>query len=194
MNKLEARALIENTGNYEEEKIEEVMDVLEVLEKHMGYEDNRSDKRFIVKFHDISWYTPDEFTDTEQFDGLFDAFCNDQYEYFMEGIKEQEITRANVGDMLDSRYCGHYQTFKVEMPYIREDNIVQLAQDFYDEYNYEGGQFVEDYITVKNALQDLEDNYVEYWIQFLKDMEVDEKIVKETETKYNEDLKRKGEK
>ena len=94
--------------------------------------------------------------------------------------------------MLDSRYCGHYQTFKVEMPYIEEYNIVQLAQDFYDEYNYEGGQFVEDYITVKNALQDLEDNYMEYWIQFLKDMEVDEKIVKETETKYNNDLKKKG--
>lgn len=192
MNKLEARALIENTGNYDEEEIEEVVDVLEVLEKHMGYEDNRRDKRFIVKFHDIFWYTPEEFTNTEYFNDLFDMFCNDQYEYFMEGISDQGITKTNVCDMLDSRYCGHYQTFKVEMPYIEKDNIVQLAQDFYDEYNYEGGQFVEDYITVKNALQELEDNYVAYWIQFLKDMEVDEKIVKEIETKYNEDLKKKG--
>lgn len=192
MNKLEARALIENTGNYEEEEIEEVVDVLEVLEKHMGYEDNRSDKRFIVKFHDIFWYTPEEFTNTNEFNDLFDMFCNDQYEYFMEGMNVRGITKTNVYDMLDSRYCGHYQTFKVDMPYIEEDNIVQLAQDFYDEYNYEGGQFVEDYIIAKNALQELEDNYVSYWIQFLKDMEVDEKIVKETETKYNEDLKKKG--
>jgi len=192
MNKLEARALIENTGNYDEEEIEEVMDVLEVLEKHMGYEDNRSDKRFIVKFHDIFWYTPEEFTNTERFNDLFDMFCNDQYDLFMEEIYGQGSVKRKVEDMLDSRYCGHYQTFQVEMPYIEEDNIVQLAQDFYDEYNYEGGQFVEDYITVKNALQDLEDNYVEYWIQFLKDMEVDEKIVKETETKYNEGLKKKG--
>lgn len=191
MNKLEARALIENTGNYDEEEIEEVIDVLNVLEKHMGYEDNRRDKRFIVKFHDIFWYTPEEFTNTEQFNDLFDMFCNDQYEYFMEGIKEQEITKTNVGDMLDSRYCGNYQTFKIDMPYIEEYNIVELAQQFYDEYNYEGGQFVEDYITVKNALQDLEDNYMEYWIQFLKDMEVDKKIVEETETKYNKERKKK---
>lgn len=192
MNKLEARALIENTGNYDEEEIEEVVDVLEVLEKHMGYEDNRSDKRFIVKFHDIFWYTPEEFTNTEEFNDLFDMFCNEQYDYFMEGMSDQGITKTSVGNMLDRLYCGHYQTFKIEMPYIREDNIVELAQDFYDEYNYEGGQFVEDYITVKNALQDLEDNYVAYWIQFLKDMEVNEKIVKEIETKYNEDLKKKG--
>lgn len=192
MNKLETRALIENTGNYEEEEIEEVMDVLEVLEKHMGYEDNRSDKRFVVKFHDIFYYTPEEFTNTEQFNDLFDMFCNDQYDYFMEEMDDKGITKIDVEDMLDRRYCGHYQTFKIEMPYIEEDNIVQLAQDFYEEYNYEGGQYVEDYITVKNALQELEDNYVSYWIQFLKDMEVDEKIVKETETKYNEDLKKKG--
>lgn len=191
MNKLEARALIENTGNYEEEEIEEVVDVLEVLEKHMGYVDNRSDNRFIVKFHDIFWYTPEKFTNTEQFNDLFDMFCNDQYEYFMEEMNERGITKTNVYDMLDRRYCGHYQTFKVDMTYIGKDNIVQLAQDFYDEYNYEGGQYVEDYITVKNALQDLEDNYVSYWIQFLKDIEVDEEIVKETETKYNKDLKKK---
>lgn len=191
MNKLEARALIENTGNYEEEEIEEVIDVLEVLEKHIGYEDNRSDKRFIVKFHDIFWYTPEEFTNTEYFNDLFDMFCNEQYDYFMEEIGGQGITKTNIGDILNKRYCGHYQTFKVDMPYIEEYNIVQLAQDFYDEYNYEGGQFVEDYITVKNALQDLEDNYVAYWIQFLKDMEVDEKIVKEIETKYNKERKKK---
>ena len=192
MNKLEARALIENTGNYDEEEIEEVIDVLEVLEKHMGYEDNRSDKRFIVKFHDIFWYTPEEFTNTEEFNDLFDMFCSDQYEYFIEGMNVRGITKTNVCDMLDRRYCGHYQTFRVEMPYIGKDNIVQLAQDFYEEYNYEGGQFVEDYIIAKNALQELEDNYVSYWIQFMKNMEVDEKIVKETETKYNEDLKKKG--
>lgn len=194
MNKLEARALIENTGNYEEEEIEEVMDVLEVLEKHMGYEDNRRDKRFIVKFYDIYWYMPDEFKNTEEFNALFDTFCHDKYHDLMNEMYDKKgITEINVCDMLDSRFCGHYQTFKVEMPYIKEDNIVQLAQDFYDEYNYEGGQFVEDYITVKNALQDLEDNYVKYWIQFLKDMEVDEKIVKETEEKYNKD-QMKGEK
>lgn len=192
MHRLEARALIEDTGNYDEEEIEEVIDVLEVLEKHMGYEDNRSDRRFIVKFHDIGWYTPEKFAYTNEFNDLFDMFCNEQYEYFMEGMSDQGITRAGVGNMLDRTYCGHYQTFKIDMPYIGEDNIVQLAQDFYDEYNYDGGQYVEDYITVKNALQDLEDNYMEYWIQFLKDMEVDEKIVKETETKYNEDLKKKG--
>ena len=34
MNKLEARMLIENTGNYEDSEIEEIMDVYEELTKN----------------------------------------------------------------------------------------------------------------------------------------------------------------
>ena len=54
MNKLEARAIIENTGNYDEEEIEEVMDVYDALAKNMGWKDTRSDKRYVVKFHIFS--------------------------------------------------------------------------------------------------------------------------------------------
>ena len=59
MNKLEAQMIVENTGNYSEEDVEEVMDTYEELMKNVGFEDNRRDKRYIVKFHDIFYYMPD---------------------------------------------------------------------------------------------------------------------------------------
>ena len=79
MNKLEAQAIIENTGNYDEDEIEEVLGVYETVLKHIGFEDKRRDNRFIVKFHDIFYYTPDECEEIEM-DRLFEEFCEMQYE------------------------------------------------------------------------------------------------------------------
>lgn len=190
MNKLEARALIENTGNYEEEEIEEVIDVLEELEKHLGWEDERRDKRFIVKFHDIYYYIPDEWWSehVEEFNYWFDDFCNIQYDYVKGDLFDNGI---DIDKLLTSRTVGHYEAFNVDMPYIGKDNIVQLAQEFYDEYNYEGGECVKQQIYVAELLKELEDNYMEYWLEFLEDTTIPRSILKEMREKYNNDKKEK---
>ena len=48
----------ENTGNYDDTDVDYIMDTYKELVKHMGFEDNRGDSRYIVKFHDIPYYTP----------------------------------------------------------------------------------------------------------------------------------------
>ena len=53
MNKLEARIIIENTGNYDEDEIDEILGVYKTVLKHIGFKDRRKDNRFVVKFHDI---------------------------------------------------------------------------------------------------------------------------------------------
>ena len=192
MNKLEARAIIENTGNYDEEEIEEVMDVYDALAKHMGWEDTRRDKRYIVKFHDIFWYMPSEWEEEhqEEMDNLFEAFCEDQ----IDNIKEDfYVCGIDVDRLLTRQTVGHYQAFIVDIPYINEDNIAELAMQFYDEYNYEGGQCAEEQIYVMRTLKSLENNYMDYWLMFLECQEdFPAKVLKEMREKYNKD--KKGEK
>lgn len=194
MNKLEARALIENTGNYDEEDVEEIMDVFNVLQQYIGYEDKRRDKRFIVKFHDIGWYTPEKMTGTNWYETLFDMFCSEMYDNLIQTLADEHIPITTLNKILSNLWCGHYQNFRIDMPNITDENIVELAQEFYDEYNYEGDEYVKDYITVKNELQNLEDNYMNYWIEFLEEQNVDEEIVEEIKKRYKEDQKKKGKK
>ena len=190
MNKLEAQVIIEDTGNYVEEEIEDVLEVYDEVIKHIGFEDNRRDSRFVVKFHDIFYYTPEEITNTEEFNGIFDLFCNDQYEYICEQAEEEHIS---VDDMLAQMYCGHYQTFLVYIPEITSENAVDIAMKVYDEFQYgEGKYYVRNYVKMVKTLQDLEDNYMEYWIDFIKVNEYyPEETIKEMEDKYYKDMERR---
>ena len=194
MKELEARALIEGTGNYDDYDMEEVMSVFRTLQKHIGYEDTRRDKRFIVKFHDIGWYTPTKMAETNWYETLFDMFCSEMYDNVIEDLSNDKIPITTLNRMLSNLWCGHYQRFIIDMPNITDENIVELTQQFYDEYNYEGDEFVEDYIKVKQELKNLEDNYMKYWIEFLEEQNVDEEIVEEIKKKYKEDQKKKGKK
>lgn len=187
MNKLEAQALIENSGNYVEEEIEDVLDVYEELIKNVGFEDNRRDNRYIVKFHDIFYYMPDEVE--EKIDGLFEDFCYEQSEIIEDELKENNI---DIDYMLTNYDVGHYRAFKVEIPEITKENTADLAMEIYDEFNYKGKDYVKDYIYTVNILQDLEDNYMDYWIEFLEGNEfIDEKYIKEIKENYKKDQERK---
>lgn len=187
MNKLEAQAIIESTGNYIDEEIEDVLDVYEELIKNVGFEDNRKDNRYIVKFHDIFYYMPDG-TEAAELDRLFENFCYDQAEMIEDELKENNIA---IDYMLTRYDVGHYRAFKVEIPEITKDNAADLAMKIYDEFNYEGKDYVKDYIYTINLLQDLEDNYMDYWIEFLELNEIQENIVKEIKENYKKDQERK---
>lgn len=188
MNKLEAQAIIENTGNYDEEEIDEILNVYETVMKHIGFEDNRRDSRFIVKFHDIFYYTPKDMEDTDEFNNLFDAFCSDMYENIISQADEKHI---EIDEMLHPMCVGHYQAFIVDIEEITNENAIDVAMRVYDEFNYEGKEYVENYIYLVNLLQDLEDNYMEYWIEFLEGTDIPEKYIKETKEKYKEDMERR---
>ena len=188
MNKLEAQAIIENTGNYDEDEIEEVLGVYETVLKHIGFEDKRRDNRFIVKFHDIFYYTPDECEEIEM-DRLFEEFCEMQYEYVGESLNDKHIP---IDEMLHPMYVGHYQGFVVDIPEITNENAIDLAMEIYDEFSWNGKEYVENYIEVVKILQDLEDNYMEYWINFLEDDEfMSQKTIDEIKNKYQKDMERR---
>lgn len=189
MNKLEAQAIIENTGNYDEEEIEEVLNVYETVQKHIGFEDKRRDNRFIVKFHDIFYYTPEEIENTDEFNGLFDAFCEDMYDNIIDQADEKHI---DVDEMLHPMYVGHYQAFIVDIPEITNDNAIDVAMRVYDEFSWNGKEYVENYIYLVGLLQDLEDNYMEYWFDFLDGNEYyTQQTINEMKDEYHKDMERR---
>lgn len=188
MNKLEAQVLIENSGNYDEEETEYILKIYDELIKNIGFEDNRKDSRYIVKFHDIFYYMPDE-VEAAEVDGLFEDFCYEQAETIEDELNEKHI---DIDYMLTRQYVGHYRAFIVDIPEITKDNAVDLAMKVYDEFNYEGEEYVKNYIYTVNILQDLEDNYMDYWIEFLEGNEfIDEKYIKEIKENYKKDQERK---
>ena len=191
MNKLEAQVIVEATGNYDEIDVDYIMEAYEELMKNLGFEDKRRDNRYVVKFHDIYYYTPDEYMDKhgDTYDVLFEDFCNMQYDYIMEDATENNIDM----DIMLSHMCvGHYETFRVDIKNITDENAIQLAMDIYDEVGYRAAEYVKGYIYLVNVLQDLEDNYMEYWIQHIEDNELmPKKYIKQMKTKYNKDKERR---
>lgn len=190
MNKLEAQIVVENTGNYDEEDIEYILETYEELEKHIGFEDNRRDNRYIVKFHDICYYTPKELEeDSDKFWNLFDIFCEDQVEWLEEENKTEGIDEEL---MLTHYNCGHYPAFRVDIPEITKENTIEKAMEIYDEVGYRGPEYVKSYIFMVNNLQAMEDNYMYEWIEFLRAGEyMPEKDIKEMEDKYKSDQERR---
>lgn len=186
MNKLETQAIIENTGNYDEEDVEYIMGIYNKLATHIGFEDKRRDKRYVVKFHDVFDYTPNKWNDDEDdLWSVFDMFCREQIEYVEESIGEHGI---DLGSVLTRYTVGSYQAFIVDIPEITEENLADLAMNIYDELGYRGVRYVDDYIYITNLLQDLEDNYVEYWIEMLECSEIaSEKEIKEMRERYEKE-------
>ena len=189
MNKLEAQIVVENTGNYDEEETEDILEIYETVMKHVGFKDNRRDSRFIVKFHDIFYYAPRDIEDTDTFNSLFDAFCNDMYDNITEQAHEKNI---DIDEMLHPMYVGSYQAFVVDIDEITNDNAIDVAMRVYDEFNYDGKEYVENYIYLVDLLQDLEDNYMEYWFDFLDGNEYyTQKTIDEMKEKYHKDMERR---
>lgn len=189
MNKLEAQIYVENTGNYDEEETEDILEVYETVMKHVGFKDNRRDSRFIVKFHDIFYYAPEEMGNTDEFNSLFDAFCNDMYDNITEQAHEKNI---DIDYMLHPMCVGSYQAFVVNIEEITNDNAIDIAMKVYDEFNYDGREYVEDYVYLVDLLQDLEDNYMEYWFDFLDGNEYyPQKMIDKMKEEYHKDMERR---
>ena len=78
-------------------EIEEFLeDYLPEVKKHIGFKDERDDPRFVVKFHDICFYTNTQDTSDEkadmtesEFDSLFGTFCTDMYENTKQFMAEE---------------------------------------------------------------------------------------------------------
>ena len=188
MNKLETRILIENIGDYTDEEIDYMMDIYDDVAKNVGFKDERRDKRYIVKFHDIFYYQPKEYENDEYYDSLFEDFCEQEYFLVKENLAEEHI---DINEMLTNRPVGHYEAFRVDIPEITEENVVQIVVDIFNEMDYDGANYASNYVKTVNLLQDLEDNYVEYWIQYLEDVEFPEKYIKEIKENYKKDQERR---
>lgn len=163
---LEARALLEASSFYDEEDIDEILTVYASALKHIGWEDTRSDRRFVVKFHDIYYHTPDTFVNTPEFNSLFEDFC-DQTREDVQCIPELDTTLLD--ELLTERYVGNYQAFVLDIPRITADNALDIAKKVYDEYmcNCPADHF-KAHIAVVDALKHLEDTYLTQWIDFLE--------------------------
>lgn len=189
MNRLEAQALIEADGYYEENEEDYILETYDELIKNIGFEDNRRDKRYIVKFHDIGYYMPYDGDNETDFWNLFDLFCQDGIEWMDEENKEKGVDEEI---MLTKWNCGHYPAFRVDIENITEENAAELAMKIYDEIGYRGKEYVENYIFMVNNLQAMEDNYMYLWFDFLRGGEyMPEKDIKEMEEKYKLDQERR---
>lgn len=188
MNNLEAKAIIEATGNHDEEDTEYIMDIYKNVVKHIGFEDKRRDKRYIVKFHDIFYYMPDGVEEAAA-DNLFERFCEDQADCISDALEEKHI---DIDEMLHPMCVGHYQAFTVDIPEITKENAVEVAMLIYDEYGWRGDVYVDNYVYTVNVLQDLEDNYMDYWIEFLEANEYMPKpMIDEIRERYKKDMERR---
>lgn len=156
MTNLEAAALLSHQG-YTDTSIEEILTIYNALTAHIPFEDTRRDRRFVVKFHDVS---PQDLTQDE-FDHLFQYFCDCMYDDVTDGFTADQIRL-----MFAPYQTGqHYDSFDVYIPAITQDNAFDLATTIYDEGL--DSDYVENYITLTTRMMDLEAHYLEYWDEFV---------------------------
>lgn len=170
-------------------EIEEFLeDYLPEVKKHIGFKDERDDPRFVVKFHDICFYTNTQDTSDEkadmtesEFDSLFGTFCTDMYEntkQFMveEGISDSELFRI--------RDVGHYKAFEKIIPELTKENYLDIALEIYNEGL--SPDYINEYTKLSYYLQEMEDNYMTYWLEFLKIADIPEETIKNIERRRKE--------
>ena len=170
-------------------EIEEFLeDYLPEVKKHIGFKDERDDPRFVVKFHDICFYTNTQDTSDEkadmtesEFDSLFGTFCTDMYEntkQFMveEGISDSELFRI--------RDVGHYKAFEKIIPELTKENYLDIALEIYNEGL--SPDYINEYTKLSYYLQEMEDNYMTYWLDFLRCMDIPEETIKNIERRQKE--------
>lgn len=189
-NLLEVKAYFES-ANYDEDDIPEMINVYTHLIEHVGFEDERKDKRFVVKFPDILYYKPElTHEEDEIYDSLFDTFCQDTYRTVHDTLKDNNFDYKDMAcDVFKPFYVGHYRAFSVPIDNITEDTAPRLAIDIFDEF-YDGDRanaYIDAYIDSVNAMQALEDNYMDYWLEFLNDNEFPEHLIKQIRDKYEQD-------
>ena len=163
-------------------------DYLPRVKAHIGFKDERRDQRFVVKFHDVCYYTNTQDTkdekadmDEERFNALFDMFCEEQYEGTEQLMKDERMCEQE----LFSRYdVGHYRAFEIIIPELTEENYLDKALEIY--VKGLSPSYIDDYTKLSDHLQDMEDNYMEYWLEFLRSTDTPETTIKNIERRWKE--------
>ena len=163
-------------------------DYLPRVKAHIGFKDERRDPRFVVKFHDICYYTNTQDTkdenadmDEERFNSLFDMFCNDQYEGTKWLMDDNHMDERE----LFSRYdVGNYRAFELIIPELTEENYLEKALEIFNEGL--SPSYIDDYAILVRHLQDMEDNYMTYWLEFLRATDTPEETIKNIERRWKE--------
>lgn len=163
-------------------------DYLPRVKTHIGFKDERSDKRFVVKFHDICYYTntqdtKDEKADMtqEEFDDLFEMFCSDQYE---DTKLLMETGHMSMNMLFKWQQVGNYYAFEKIIPELTEENYLDKALEIYNEGL--SPNYIDDYAILVRHLQDMEDNYMTYWLEFLRATDIPETTIKNIERRWKE--------
>ena len=187
---IENTLILENDG-YDKYDIETILGYARALAKHIGFTDKRRDKRFVVKFHDIYYFSPDKYAEDAdlqaQFDHTFSSFCDYIYEIVedeMAAFADEHGYTLTTQNMLAHMYCGHYRAFTLDIPEITEDNIIKLATQVYDEFTYYGSEYIEMYIHCVDMLQNIEDTYMDMWLDYIQDDILPDACVREITRKY----------
>ena len=192
-NEIETKIYLEQEG-FSEYEIEEIIeDYLPEVKKHIGFCDNRSDSRFVVKFHDICYFThtPEDMSDNE-FNNLFAIFCNEQYDCVKETMRVDCYLYE--GQLLKTYDIGHYRAFEyIQTEPITEENALQVAINIYNEGL--SPSYIHDYTILVGELQNMEDNYMDWWLEFLRGyvgeefVDITDETIKNIERRY-EDYKK----
>ena len=163
-------------------------DYLPRVKAHIGFKDERRDPRFVVKFHDICYYTNTQDTNEEkadmtqeEFDSLFEMFCDDQYEGTKYVMKDNHM---NSDDLFGRYDVGHYLAFELIIPELTEENYLDKALEIYNEGL--SPNYIDDYAILVRHLQDMEDNYMTYWLEFLREKDIPETTIKNIERRWRE--------
>lgn len=174
------------SDDYELEEFLE--DYLPRVKAHIGFKDERRDPRFVVKFHDICYYTNTQDTNEEkadmtkeEFNSLFDMFCSDQYE----GTKYvMENGHMSMNMLFKWQQVGHYYAFEKIIPELTEENYLDIALEIYNEGL--SPDYIDGYTKLSDHLQDMEDNYMTYWLEFLRATDIPETKIKNIERRWKE--------
>ena len=174
------------SGDFEIEEFLE--DYLPEVKKHIGFKDERDDPRFIVKFHDICFYTNTQDTANEkadmtesEFDSLFGTFCTDMYNNTKQFMVEEGISDSELFSIHD---VGHYKAFEKIIPELTEENYLDIALEIYNEGL--SPDYINEYTKLSYYLQNMEDNYMTYWLDFLRCMDIPEETIKNIERRWKE--------
>lgn len=170
-------------------EIEEFLeDYLPEVKKHIGFKDERDDPRFVVKFHDICFYTNTQDTSNEkadmtetEFDSLFGTFCTDMYNNTEQFMVEEGISDSESFSIHD---VGNYKAFEKIIPELTEENYLDIALEIYNEGL--SPDYINEYTKLSYYLQEMEDNYMTYWLDFLRCMDIPEETIKNIERRWKE--------
>ena len=185
---LEEKIWAQNNFSNDFEIEEFLEDYLPEVKKHIGFKDERDDPRFVVKFHDICFYTNTQDTSDEkadmtetEFDSLFGTFCTDMYENTEQFMVEEGISDSELFSIHD---VGHYKAFEKIITELTEENYLDIALEIYNEGL--SPDYINEYTKLSYYLQNMEDNYMTYWLEFLRCMDIPEETIKNIERRRKE--------